>query len=293
MFSEDTLERYLQKSHITKQEMVWIKKLLFEDLKTYCDKCESDRMLCVLSPSCTERVLIKLRLRANAIKEDLPQFCYLQDITNLRRYIGKRTVLYNPTDLFLFNDDFFDVIFENNAKLLKKYDIKHPDESNRDLKKQLKKLKFAGVDFEDLKDNTVFQRILNNDKSIKLDTFIYQFGNGRIIFWVSGDIYISNFNTHITRCVVKEDLVDDLLDLDLLFQMYCAEQNLTFQKTQYLDDSELLFIFTFPASRLKPGVFDEEITDSGDLMKLLHGYFTRISFNKEENDNVILSFLTI
>ena len=90
MFSEDTLEQYLQKSHITKQEMVWIKKLLFEDLKTYCDKCESDRMLCVLSPSCTERVLIKLRLRANAIKEDLPQFCYLQDITNLRRYIGKK-----------------------------------------------------------------------------------------------------------------------------------------------------------------------------------------------------------
>ena len=247
-------------------------------------------MLCVLSPSCTERVLIKLRLSANAIKEDLPQFCYLQGLPIYADISGKEPYYIIRPICLLINDDFFELIFGNNADLLKKYDIKHPEESDRELKKQLKKLKFAGVDFEDLKDNTVFQRILNNDKSIKLDTFIYQFGNGRIIFWVSGDIYISNFNTHITRCVVKEDLVDDLLDLDLLFQMYCAEQNLTFQKTQYLDDSELLFIFTFPASRLKPGVFDEEITDSGDLMKLLHGYFTRISFNKEENDNVILSF---
>ena len=71
VFSESDLIDYVQSPSIPPEAMAQLNKLLFKELREYCDICEDDRMTCVLSPMCPKRVLLKVRIESGAKIEDI------------------------------------------------------------------------------------------------------------------------------------------------------------------------------------------------------------------------------
>ncbi len=91
-----------------------INKLCFEE-------CQIDRIQCTLTPLCTRRFLLKLRIKNGLPLEDLPKFCYsVQKNIVLRDFRGK-TVVYKPFDAYLYLVDFLDIFFHGDYRKLNKF----------------------------------------------------------------------------------------------------------------------------------------------------------------------------
>lgn len=91
-----------------------INKLCFEE-------CQIDRIQCTLTPLCTRRFLLKLRIKNGLPLDDLPKFCYsVQKNIVLRDFRGK-TVVYRPFDAYLYLVDFLDIFFHGDYRKLNKF----------------------------------------------------------------------------------------------------------------------------------------------------------------------------
>ncbi len=91
-----------------------IDKLCFEE-------CQIDRIQCTLTPLCTRRFLLKLRIKNDLKLEDLPKFCYSVHKGVVERFFRNKTVVYRPYDAFLYLIDFLDVFFHGDYRKLNKY----------------------------------------------------------------------------------------------------------------------------------------------------------------------------
>jgi len=120
----------LQPEHIAKflDENVDVKfktellKLLRERIDRLCFKeCEIDRIQCTLTPLCTRRTLLKIRLLNGLTLEDQPNFCYSVHKNIIFRDFRNKTVIYKPNDAYLYLIDFFDVFFHGDYRKLNKF----------------------------------------------------------------------------------------------------------------------------------------------------------------------------
>jgi hypothetical protein len=91
-----------------------IDKLCFEE-------CERDRIQCTLTPLCTRRFLLKLRIKSLLKYEDLPKFCYSVHKGVVERFFRNKTVVYRPYDAYLYLIDFLDVFFHGDYRKLNKF----------------------------------------------------------------------------------------------------------------------------------------------------------------------------
>jgi len=91
-----------------------INKLCFEE-------CQIDRIQCTLTPLCTKRFLLKLRIKNGLTLEDLPKFCYSVLKNIFFRYFWGKTIVYRPLDTYLYLVDFLDVIFHGDYRKLNKF----------------------------------------------------------------------------------------------------------------------------------------------------------------------------
>jgi len=288
-FTEDSLAEYIENGKATPQEMSWLKKLLFSELKVYCTNCENDRMLCVLSPACTERILLKVRLQTGGLKEDLPQFCYSQNITNLRRYLEKKTTLYEPMDVLIFNEDFLEILFPGLAnKIVKMYDLKNLESSIREIHKMIKKTKIPAINFEDkIVDAQLFNRIMERDKMIKEGTFIYQINNNHLLIWFEGVIFLSSFSSGLTICNAKKDLIPDLQLLDIVYHIYCAEQNIS-GKSKFESENEITMTIEFGLNDIDQDLSSENSPYFVELFESLQSFFYRVNVHVDEKNTLVI-----
>ena len=120
----------LQPEHIDKflEEEIdsKIKTELLELLKKRIDnlcfkECEIDRIQCTLTPLCTRRTLLKLRLLNGLTIDDQPNFCYSVHKNIIFRDFRNKTVIYRPNDSYLYLVDFFDVYFHGDYRKLNKF----------------------------------------------------------------------------------------------------------------------------------------------------------------------------
>jgi len=96
--------------------------LLDKRVRILCfDECERDRIVCTLTPLCSKRFLLKLRIKNNLTIEDLPQFCYSVHKGVVERYFRNKTVVYRPYDAYLYLVDFLDVFFHGDYRKLNKF----------------------------------------------------------------------------------------------------------------------------------------------------------------------------
>jgi len=96
--------------------------LLIQEIDNLCfKKCQVDRITCTLNPMCTRRFLLNLRIRKGLDLEELPKFCYSVQKGVIERYLKGRTVVYKPSDSYLFLIDFLDIFFHENYRRLNKF----------------------------------------------------------------------------------------------------------------------------------------------------------------------------
>ncbi|MHA1803090.1 MAG: hypothetical protein ACTSU4_00990 [Promethearchaeota archaeon] len=79
------------------------------------------KIACTLTPSCTRRFLLNLRIKSGLKIEDIPKFCYKIQKGIIERQFRGKTVIYFPHDTYLYIVDFFDVFFHGDYRKLNKF----------------------------------------------------------------------------------------------------------------------------------------------------------------------------
>lgn len=276
-FSEDKLADYLLQPKLRsppKVAMNWLKQLLYKELGEYCKACEADRMLCVLAPACTERILLKVRMQADASTDDLPKFCYAQSLNNFKRYLEKKTTLYEPIDVWLYNEDFIDVLFP-------KIKAKTFEKNLQDVKEIHKIIKKSNVPAVNLDLNNVdfktFKKIIEKDKMIREGTFLYEIWNNIMLVWYERKISITDFSKSITICNGSLDYIENLKILEMVFRTICAEFNID-NKTEYKSDKEIILQMKMPIKDLTEKI-EKDSTILEEIILFLQAYFFEIKFS--------------
>jgi hypothetical protein len=286
-FSEEKLAEYLIRGKMRspqKTAMNWLKQLLFKEINEYCAACEGDRMLCVMSPKCTERILLKVRMQADATPDQLPRFCYSQSLNNLKRYLEKKTTLYQPVDVWIYAQDYIDVVFPKLKIQTFKQNLKNPKEIHNAIRKS----NVPAVYF-DLKniDAQMFRRIIERDKMIKEGTFLYDLRDTFLLIWYEKQISITDFETNITVCNAAYDIIEKLTIVDMVFQIYCAEFNIN-HHTTYKSENEILLSMNVPFKDLKEDI-EKNLAFLDEFIKFLQNYFFEIHINLDPNNNFVVS----
>jgi hypothetical protein len=96
--------------------------LVIDRINSLCFKeCQVDRIQCTLTPLCTRRFLLKLRIKNGLKIEDLPKFCYEVHKGVVERDFRGKTVVYRPSDAYLYLVDFLDIYFHGDYRKLNKF----------------------------------------------------------------------------------------------------------------------------------------------------------------------------
>jgi hypothetical protein len=285
VFDEKSLEKYLTKGKVPKSAMIWLNQLLHSEILKYCDVCEEDRMLCVLNPQCEERILLKVRMQADAKLEDLPKFCYNQSVNNLKRFIEKRTTLYNPIDCWVYNKDFLDIMFPRlYSKIIKNYQTNlkkvHSEISNS-------KVPAINLDLQNA-ESSIFRKIVERDKLIREGTFIYDISGDYLVIWFEGNIFISNFLTDITICNAVNDPIEELKLMELVFHAYCAELNVK-GRTKVDGKNQIKFTMTISFDQINQIRFENESEFFQNFIEFMQKYFFKIQMATDSKKNLNLS----
>jgi len=168
-----------------------ILELLRKRIDNLCFKeCEIDRIQCTLTPLCTHRTFLKLRLLNGLTIEDQPNFCYSVHKNIIFRDFRNKTVIYKPNDAYLYLVDFFDVFFHGDYRKLNKF--------------------FSKKDFKSA--NKIFDDRINN----RDEDFQYYLTDEEnfIIFKYDERIHVCFITENYALCNANRE---NISDLELLF----------------------------------------------------------------------------
>ncbi|MHA1273898.1 MAG: hypothetical protein ACTSVV_15130 [Promethearchaeota archaeon] len=159
--------------------------LLIKRINQLCfEECQIDRITCTMSPSCSRRFLLKLRIKNGLPREDLPLFCYdIQKKTIMRDFRGK-SVIYKPFDAYLYLIDFLDIFFHGDYRKLNKF---------LTFKEFDKALKI----FDDRREN-------------RNENFIYIFTDNYIVFDYENRIHVIFLEKNYVLCNALRDSIESL-----------------------------------------------------------------------------------
>ncbi|NHJ21243.1 MAG: hypothetical protein EAX91_09885 [Candidatus Lokiarchaeota archaeon] len=182
-------------------------ELLRRRIDNLCFKeCEIDRIQCTLTPLCTHRTLLKLRLLNGLTIEDQPKFCYSVHKNIIFRDFRNKTVIYKPNDAYLYLVDFFDVFFHGDYRKLNKH--------------------FSKKEFKDA--SKIFDDRINNRE----EDFQYRLSKDQnfMIFKYEDKIHVCFINENYVLCNANRENITNLellLCLCNLFKtIYFPEVNL-------------------------------------------------------------------
>ena len=191
-------------------------KLLRERIDRLCFKeCEIDRIQCTLTPLCTRRTLLKIRLLNGLTLKDQPNFCYSVHKNIIFRDFRNKTVIYKPNDAYLYLIDFFDVFFHGDYRKLNKF--------------------FSKEDFKEAK--KIFNDRINN----RDENFSYLLTKDRefMLFKYEDKIHVCFINEKYALCNANREKI---ADLELLFglcklfsRIYFPEVKLKLIPNEYVE----------------------------------------------------------
>ena len=96
--------------------------LLIKRINQLCfEECQIDRIQCTLTPLCTRRFLLKLRIKNGLKLDDLPKYCYSIQKNIVMRDFRNKTIIYKPYDAYLYTIDFLDIFFHGDYRKLNKF----------------------------------------------------------------------------------------------------------------------------------------------------------------------------
>ena len=223
----------------TKGELL---ELLNERIKKLCfEECERDRILCTLSPMCSKRFLLKLRLLNGLTIEDQPKFCYSVHKNIIQRDFRNKTVIYKPFDAYLYLIDFLDVFFHGDYRKLNKFLSKNDISS-------------AKVIFND--------RINNRDEDFQ---FFLTTDKNYLIFKFDERIHIIFLNEKYALCNANREKIVSLEILkglaDLFSNLYFPEIECRLIPNEYVEIKTYIPKETLNKTSQKPPENDDNKKD--------------------------------
>jgi hypothetical protein len=188
--------------------------LLNTKIRALCfDECERDRIVCTLTPLCSRRFLLKLRIKNGLSIEDLPQFCYSVHKGVIERDFRNKTVVYKPYDTYLYLIDFLDVFFHGEYRKLNKY-----------------------ISFENWEEA---KKIFNDRIKNRNENFTYLLTDNYFIFKFEDKIHVMFLEEKFVLCNANREKIHSL---DLLFgicnlyaEQFFPEINLTQRSPNNVD----------------------------------------------------------
>lgn len=182
----DHIDKFLEEESDSKFKSELL-ELLRKRIDALCFKeCEIDRIQCTLTPLCTRRIFLKLRLLNGLTIEDQPKFCYSVHKNIVFRDFRNKTVIYKPNDAYLYLVDFFDVFFHGDYRKLNKFFTK-------------KEFKAANRIFDDRINNRDedFQYLLTKDQNF-------------MIFKYEDKIHVCFINENYALCNANRENITNL-----------------------------------------------------------------------------------
>ncbi|MBD3351783.1 MAG: hypothetical protein GF364_09890 [Candidatus Lokiarchaeota archaeon] len=175
-------------------------------------------MVNVLAPMCRRRFLINVRILAGMDLEELPKFCYSQVVSNVKRYIDKKTTLYTPIDTLIYNQDFFELFFRPISSelfdLLKNKKLKEADAL-------ISRSRLPAIPSNSKsKISNLLRNILKRDKMIKEGSFIYDFDVNYFVIWLDNSLYIADLKKGYTICNAHKKRITSPDILRLILPIY-------------------------------------------------------------------------
>ncbi|MFW9877204.1 MAG: hypothetical protein ACFFG0_29285 [Candidatus Thorarchaeota archaeon] len=164
-----------------------IDKLCFEE-------CERDRIQCTLTPLCTRRFLLKLRIKNGLKLDELPKFCYSVHKGVVERFFRNKTVVYRPYDAFLYLIDFLDVFFHGDYRKLNKF-----------------------ISFKNWEDSF---KIFNDRIQKRNEKFDYLLTENYLIFKFEDKIHVIFINEKYVLCNANRENIPDLELLQGVCKLY-------------------------------------------------------------------------
>ncbi|TFF88846.1 MAG: hypothetical protein EU550_00495 [Promethearchaeota archaeon] len=187
---------YSESDSKTKNELL---ELLNERIKKLCfEECERDRILCTLSPMCSKRFLLKLRMLNGLTIEDQPKFCYSVHKNIIQRDFRNKTVIYKPFDSYLYLIDFLDVFFHGDYRKLNKFLSKGDITAAIEI-------------FED--------RINNRDEEFQ---YLLTMDKNYLIFRFDEKLHVGFLKEKIALCNANRDKITDLEILKGLTDLFSS-----------------------------------------------------------------------
>ncbi|MFX1394314.1 MAG: hypothetical protein ACFFAH_12175 [Promethearchaeota archaeon] len=192
--------------------------LLINRLDKLCfEECQIDRIACTLTPMCSRRFLLRLRIKNNLSIDDLPQFCYNVQKNMLHRDFYGKTVIYKPFDAYLYLIDFLDVFFHGDYRKLNKFiSFKNWDDALKIFDARIK----SGDDFR------------------------YNLIENYLVFKYGDRIHVIFFNEKYALCNANRETIANLEILyglcELYRKLYFPEFKVNLNSTKYVEISAVV-----------------------------------------------------
>ncbi|MHA1724031.1 MAG: hypothetical protein ACTSXH_04215 [Promethearchaeota archaeon] len=156
------------------------------------------KIACTLTPSCTRRFLLNLRIKNGLKLEDIPKFCYRIQKGIIERHFRGKTVIYFPHDTYLYIVDFFDVFFHGDYRKLNKLIV-----------------------FKQWKDAF---KIFDHRIHVEKENFKYYLTEGKnyLIFFFEDRIHVLYLNKNYALCYANREVIYSLELLYGLIYFYCS-----------------------------------------------------------------------
>ena len=160
-------------------------------MRQKCFNCNRNRVECAFQPHCENRKYMNIMVQMKSDLNDIPAFCYSQQIRNITDYLSGKAYLIEPVDYKIYLSDFIKIL-----KLKPKSEQKKRDIFVKEIFEKISALK--GKVFEPKKKQSI--------------------GN-YLIFLISGVIYYIDFKKEVVTINLKnkvletEEQINDLIDL--------------------------------------------------------------------------------
>ncbi|MHA1821938.1 MAG: hypothetical protein ACTSU2_16300 [Promethearchaeota archaeon] len=208
---------------LKEKEKIILMGYLREYLDNLCNECVSDRMINVLNPRCRRRFIINVRILSGSTKEELPIFCYTQVLSNLKRFKNKKTTLFTPIDVIIYNEDFFELFFENIGRKIYKLVSSH---SIKEAINTIEKSKIPAIYASTIYNKPGFLRnILKKDKIVKEGSFIYNISENYFIIWHENHLYVADLRRGYAFCNVQRENIESIELLKMIIPLYSEGKN--------------------------------------------------------------------
>lgn len=105
-------------------------------LREKCNNCNKSRVECAFQPHCENRKYMNTQVHLKVDPNDLPAFCYSQQVRNINDYLNKKPFLIEPVDYKIFLSDFNELL-----KIKTRFDPKNFDKLGKEITRKISNLK--------------------------------------------------------------------------------------------------------------------------------------------------------